>query len=233
MRRFFQASENEVIFVMRVSIVCVGLLATLMALTIKSIYGLWYLCADLVYVILFPQLLCVVYMEKSNTYGCLCGYAVGLFLRLSGGEPLIFFPPLIHFPMYTEVLNDDGTITGTQYFPFRTMSMVCSLSTVVGVSLLTEWLFKAGKVPIEWDFLTCVVNIPPERITLPHDASFMTSTDTLAMHKIRSDNGMVNPLLLTANDSGMSGGSTPATETSALAPNDFGGNRDYNSLERP
>ena len=68
-----KASENEVIRVMRVSIVFVGLLATLMALTIHSIYGLWYLCADLVYVILFPQLLCVVYMEKANTYGCLSG----------------------------------------------------------------------------------------------------------------------------------------------------------------
>lgn len=37
--------------------------------------GLRYLCADLVYVILFPQLLCVVYLERSNTYGCLLGYA--------------------------------------------------------------------------------------------------------------------------------------------------------------
>jgi hypothetical protein len=30
------------------SIVAVGILATVMALTINSIYGLWYLCADLV-----------------------------------------------------------------------------------------------------------------------------------------------------------------------------------------
>lgn len=59
---------------MRVSIIAVGILATIMALTIQSIYGLWYLCADLVYVILFPQLLCVVYFKRSNIYGCLLGY---------------------------------------------------------------------------------------------------------------------------------------------------------------
>uniref|UniRef100_A0A1I7WWS4 Dolichyl-P-Glc:Glc(2)Man(9)GlcNAc(2)-PP-dolichol alpha-1,2-glucosyltransferase n=1 Tax=Heterorhabditis bacteriophora TaxID=37862 RepID=A0A1I7WWS4_HETBA len=35
---------------------------------------LTYLCADLVYVILFPQLVCVVYMKNSNTYGSLAGY---------------------------------------------------------------------------------------------------------------------------------------------------------------
>ena len=37
----FQASEMEIIWVMRVSILAVGALATIMALTIPSIYGLW------------------------------------------------------------------------------------------------------------------------------------------------------------------------------------------------
>lgn len=35
------SSEMEIIWVMRVSILVVGFLATLMALTIPSIYGLW------------------------------------------------------------------------------------------------------------------------------------------------------------------------------------------------
>lgn len=38
-----KASEMEIIWVMRVSILIVGVLATIMALTIPSIYGLWYL----------------------------------------------------------------------------------------------------------------------------------------------------------------------------------------------
>lgn len=125
---------------MRVAIVFVGIASTIFALTINSIYGLWYLCADLVYVILFPQLLCVIYMPFCNTYGSLAGYAgakegliepafmlfssVGLILRLSGGEPLVSLPPSIHYPMYDED-------SGTQYFPFRTLAMICSLTTII------------------------------------------------------------------------------------------------------
>lgn len=37
-----RASEMEIIWVMRVGIIVVGILATIMALTIPSIYGLWY-----------------------------------------------------------------------------------------------------------------------------------------------------------------------------------------------
>jgi high affinity choline transporter 7 len=123
---------------MRFAIVAVGVLATVMALTIHSIYGLWYLCADLVYVILFPQLLCVVYFKRSNTYGCLLGYAVGLALRLSGGEPMLFFPAAVHYPMY-------DVESGMQYFPFKTMSMLASLGCCVGGSLLSEYLFRSGE----------------------------------------------------------------------------------------
>ena len=38
---FIQASENEILWVMRISIFLVGGLATLMALTIPTVYGLW------------------------------------------------------------------------------------------------------------------------------------------------------------------------------------------------
>jgi high affinity choline transporter 7 len=58
-----QASEREIIIVMRVAIFGTGALATAMGIMVESIYGLWYLCADLVYVILFPQLFSVVYLE--------------------------------------------------------------------------------------------------------------------------------------------------------------------------
>lgn len=37
----FQASEMEIIWVMRLAIFVVGILSTIMALTIPSIYGLW------------------------------------------------------------------------------------------------------------------------------------------------------------------------------------------------
>ncbi|VDN55690.1 unnamed protein product [Dracunculus medinensis] len=209
------ACEREVIIVMRMAIIAVGCLATAMALTINSIYGLWYLCADLVYVILFPQLVCVVYYNRSNTYGCLAGYIVGLLLRLSGGEPLLSFPATIHFPMYEEMSNADGTITGTQYFPFKTGAMLASLVASIGFSYISEYLFKTGKLSADLDFLHCIINIPPERIALRSDASFI-SCELSIQKKESIFNGIFD-------------GSSTATELSALHPTV---KRDYLTVNR-
>ncbi|CAD5218791.1 unnamed protein product [Bursaphelenchus okinawaensis] len=180
------ASEKEVIGVMRFGIAMVGIMATIMALTIQSIYALWYLCADLVYVILFPQLLCVVYFHRSNTYGCLLGYTVGMIMRLSGGEPLLHIPAMIEYPMYSD---------GAQYFPFKTLSMLLSLSCCIGGSLVSEYLFKNGILQPEYDVLACVVNISTERVVLPSDTSFNVSSETLVLQKMRSqENGESIPL---------------------------------------
>ncbi|XP_054930611.2 high-affinity choline transporter 1-like [Dermacentor andersoni] len=143
------ATEKEVIGVMRVSIVLVGALATFMALTADSIYGLWYLSSDLVYVILFPQLVCVVYLkEHVNTYGSFAAYVVGCFLRAGGGEPILKMPPFIKYPFYD---YEDGV----QRFPFRTFSMVISFLTLVAVSGVTSWLFAGGRAPLDWDVFGC------------------------------------------------------------------------------
>ena len=59
------------------------------------------MCSDLVYVILFPQLLIVVHFKEwVNTYGSLAAYIVGMFFRLAGGEALIGLPALIEYPGY-------------------------------------------------------------------------------------------------------------------------------------
>uniref|UniRef100_A0AC34RIE5 High-affinity choline transporter 1 n=1 Tax=Panagrolaimus sp. JU765 TaxID=591449 RepID=A0AC34RIE5_9BILA len=219
------ASEREVIVVMRISILLVGILATVMSLTIKSIYGLWYLCADLVYVILFPQLCCVVYFKRSNTYGSLAGYGIGLLLRLSGGEPLLHFPALIHYPMY-------DIETDTQYFPFKTMSMLASFFACVSVSLITEYLFKSGTLQPELDVLGCVVNINTERIILPTDTSFNVSCETLAMQKMRSaGNGTESTSLLSTNGHHINGNCSPVNESTALHSNYDANHHDYLSTE--
>ena len=89
------------------------------------------MCSDLVYVILFPQLLIVVHFKSwVNTYGSLFAYIIGMFLRLGGGEPLIHLPPLIHYPLYTE---KDG-----QMFPFRTFAMITSMTSLMLVSQLAR-----------------------------------------------------------------------------------------------
>ncbi|CAH0724068.1 unnamed protein product, partial [Brenthis ino] len=160
------ASEMEIIWVMRVGILVVGMLSTVMALTIPSIYGLWSMCSDLVYVILFPQLLMVVHFKKyCNTYGSLAAYIVALLVRLSGGEKMLGLPALIHYPGWDE--NDE-----VQLFPFRTMAMVLSLFTLAFISWLSVFLFNSGYLSPESDYFNCVVNIPEDirRVDEPSEA---------------------------------------------------------------
>ena len=130
-----------------------------MGITIKSVYGLWFLCSDLVYVVLFPQLFCVVYIENTNTYGSMVAYWLGIFLRLSGGEPLFNLPALIKFPMYDHDTN-------TQRFPFRSMSMLLSFALNIGISNLTKYLFEQGHLRKEFDLFRCVTNRPIDAIPL-------------------------------------------------------------------
>lgn len=144
---------------MRFSIVAVGCVATYMALSVHSIYGLWYLSSDLVYVILFPQLVCVVHFKDyCNTYGSLAAYIVGLFLRGAGGEDIIGLEPWIKYPFWNK---EDG-----QLFPFRTFAMLSSFATLIGVTQLSIWLFKTGRLDPESDYFNCVVNIPDDVVVV-------------------------------------------------------------------
>ncbi|XP_061181874.1 high-affinity choline transporter 1-like [Saccostrea echinata] len=145
-----KASEKEIIWVMRIAIFGVGALATIMAITVKSIYTLWYLCSDLVYVVLFPQLLCVTYLRTSNTYGSLVGYIIGMFFRIAGGEPSLGIDVLIKFPYYS---TENG-----QMFPFKTLCMLMSFTSLVFVSYLTDFLFKKNILHPRFDIFKCVVN---------------------------------------------------------------------------
>lgn len=124
------------------------------------------MCSDLVYVILFPQLLMVVHFKHHcNTYGSLAAYIVALVVRLAGGEPLLGLPALIHFPGYDPE-------TQVQLFPFRTLAMTLSLLTLAGVSRLSVYLFRSGRLSPEWDYFNCVVNIPEDirRVDEPSEA---------------------------------------------------------------
>jgi high affinity choline transporter 7 len=154
----------EILWVMRVGIFVVGVLATVMGITIKSVYGLWFLCADLVYVVLFPQLVCVVYAKDTNTYGSLVAYIIGLLLRLSGGEKLVGLPPLIKFPYYDPVDN-------VQLFPFRTLSMAISFVTIICVSYLTKYIFESDCVSKRFDWFHCYSSLPIESIALKESAT--------------------------------------------------------------
>lgn len=135
-RPFFaiRGDDPQLLRTLRSFIWIVGISATLMALQIKSIYALWFLCSDFVYCILFAQLLTALFDPKANPVGSACGYLVAIVLRLGAGEPVLGLPAWIPYPM----LDAEGV---TQ-FPFRTLSMLAGLVTIVVVSRLTQSLSR-------------------------------------------------------------------------------------------
>ena len=105
--------------------------------------------------VLFPQLFCVLYFSKCNTYGSLSGYLVSLVLRFGGGDSLLGIQPLIKYPFYDE--------TEGQLFPFKTLAMACGFLTILLVSYPLDYLFKSGKLAKRYDFFKCVVNLPASK----------------------------------------------------------------------
>jgi len=145
---------------MRLGIFLVGAGAAGIGILVSSIYVLWYLCSDLVYVILFPQLLCVVYVPHTNTYGSLSAYIVGFVFRILIGESTLNIPAVIHFG---------------PYIPPKTLCMLISLSTTLIVSLIAKLLFEKRVLSPQFDVLHCLVDIPNEILPLKES----TTTDEL------------------------------------------------------
>jgi len=123
-------------------VIVVGVAVTLLALQIQSVYQLWILCSDLVYCILFAQLVCAIYDPKANRLGSAAGIAVSFILRFGGGEPALGIPRILPYPMIAE----DGAVL----FPFRTLSMLAGLAAIIVVSRLTQKRCPASSLePVE------------------------------------------------------------------------------------
>lgn len=137
------------IWVLRASTILFGVLATSLSIYVRSIYALWVLCSDLVYVILFPQLTCAIYFPSSNTYGSFAAFVIGIIFRLAGGENTFGLDPLIKYPWSS--ISDKGEVI--QLFPYKTFSMLSSLFALLVVSWFTNWLFDNEIVPAKFDFL--------------------------------------------------------------------------------
>ncbi|CBY30643.1 unnamed protein product [Oikopleura dioica] len=148
------SSERAVMRVMRVSIVTVGAIATVLAIKGTSVYSLWYLSGDIVYVTLFPQLLLVVHFEdRINARGSQIGLLLGVIIRAIGGDTGLNIPALVEFPGY-------DCKTNTQYFPFRSLAMIVTLlGCLVGSAVFADPhpiseeeedtpFYKKGKSPI-------------------------------------------------------------------------------------
>ncbi|XP_049520832.1 high-affinity choline transporter 1-like [Dermacentor silvarum] len=64
------ASERELVKVLRLAVCLATAVATSMALSVTSVFALWAFSSEMVYVLLFPQLIGLFYMPKwTNSYG--------------------------------------------------------------------------------------------------------------------------------------------------------------------
>uniref|UniRef100_UPI0037E7ED78 high affinity choline transporter 1-like isoform X1 n=1 Tax=Semicossyphus pulcher TaxID=241346 RepID=UPI0037E7ED78 len=142
-----QASDREMQWVIRISVVVVGLAGTALTFLDSSVLVFWLVGVDMSYTIMFPQLVCILFFKVSNGYGASVGYLMGIIMRVLSGEPLIGLPPAIHFPGCR--MDAEGKLT--QYFPFRTAIMVISLASILIISWLASVIFNKGLLPESWD----------------------------------------------------------------------------------
>ncbi len=121
-------------WILRLAVVGSGTVSTLLAITVNNVLGLLYLAVDGGLFVLLPELFCAVYVPWSNVWGCLAGVVVGVFLRVSAGEPLLGLPALIKYPFYVEQ-------EGLQMFPYRTLSCIMTTLSIILVSWISGRLY--------------------------------------------------------------------------------------------
>jgi high affinity choline transporter 7 len=107
---------------MRISIAALAVGAVWMAIEVQSVQALWFFTSDLVFVLLFPQLISALFDTKANVIGSMVAFLVSLVLRLGGGEPLFGIPALIPYP---------------DWVPFKTTAAMAGLILIPLVSRLT------------------------------------------------------------------------------------------------
>lgn len=118
-------STRALTSIMRAAILVIGVLAVWMAIKVQSVQALWFFTSDLVFVLLFPQLVAALFDPKANLIGSITAFTVSLILRLGGGEPLFGVPALIHYP---------------GWIPFKTVAAGAGLLLLPAISRMSASL---------------------------------------------------------------------------------------------
>jgi high affinity choline transporter 7 len=132
----------------RVAILLLGVGATFMALRVQSVAALWLFTGDLVFVLLFPQLVYALFDSRANRTGSIVAFAVALALRLGGGMSIetndgsIGFPALLRLPewfpgLFPGPASDWYDTAGAATYPIRTLAAGVGMILLPVVSRMT------------------------------------------------------------------------------------------------
>lgn len=123
-----------------------GVMAVILALRVRSVQALWFFTSDLVFVLLFPQLVMALFDRRANRIGSIGAFVVSLVLRIGGGEPLFGLAPSIPYPelfalfLPLEPREWYEASTGAMLFPFKSIAAGAGLVILPIISRLTARL---------------------------------------------------------------------------------------------